>query len=247
MSAITIPNPLPAELVAISADARAQIAALESQAACLTTVDTIDGYKAADEVVAVTVRLIKELEDERKRIKAPITELARALDDAASEAACGLHMIKSRLGGLLLDFQRTENRRREDERQRLAEAARAAEAENARIAEANRQELARVAALNADVADEAPPWEAATPALIPVVELPGHFEAQMAAAPLKSSAVVGKTIKRVEIVDASLVPREFGGVPLWIVDTKAVEKLAKAGAQIPGVMVHDVQILAAKG
>ena len=69
----------------------------------------------------------------------------------------------------------------------------------------------------------------------------------MAAAPLKSSAVVGKTIKRVEIVDASLVPREFGGVPLWIVDTKAVEKLAKAGAQIPGVMVHDVQILAAKG
>lgn len=250
MNAITIQNPLPAVLVAISGDALAQIAALESQAAGLTTIDTIDAYKAADDVVAQVVRVLKDLEAERKRIKAPILELGRQIDEAAGEAVVGLTMVKSRLGTLLLSYQQAENRRREEERQRLAEAARLAEAENARIAELNRQELARVAALNAS-APEAAPWEdpvaIEVPAIIPVVEIPGHYERQMAVAPLKSSAVVAKTIKRVEITDASLVPREFGGVQLWTIDTKAVEKLAKAGAQIPGVTITEVQVTAAKG
>lgn len=246
---ITIASPLPPVLVAISGDALAQIAALEAQAAGMTTIDTIDAYKSADEVVAQSVRVLKEFEAERKRIKAPILELGRQIDEAAGEAVTGLTMVKSRLGTLLLAYQQAENRRREEEHQRLAEAARLAEAENARIAELNRQELTRVAALNASATDAAP-WEEPVaievPAIIPVVEIPGHYERQMAAAPLKSSAVVSKTIKRVEITDPSLVPREFGGVQLWTIDTKAVEKLAKAGAQIPGVTITEVQITAAK-
>lgn len=250
MNAITIANPLPSVLVAISGEAMAQIAALEAQAAGMTTIDTIDAYKAADEVVAQSVRVLKELEAERKRIKAPILELGRQIDEAAGEAVTGLAFVKSRLGDLLLTYQQAENRRRAEERQRLAEAARLAEAENARIAELNRQELARVAALNESAAEVAP-WEepvaVEAPAILPVVEIPGHYERQMAAAPLKSSAVVAKTIKRVEITDASLVPREFGGVALWSIDTKAVEKLAKAGAQIPGVTITEVHITAAKG
>ena len=250
MNAITIPNPLPSVLVAISGDALAQIAALESQAAGLTAIDTVDAYKAADEVVAQVVRVLKDLEAERKRIKAPILDLGRQIDEAAGEAVTGLTMVKSRLGTLLLAYQQAENRRREEERQRLAEAARIAEAENARIAELNRQELARVAALNAS-ATEVAPWEEAAgyeaPALIPVVEIPGHYERQMAAAPLKSSAVVAKTIKRVEITDASLVPRELSGVQLWSLDLKVIEKLAKAGVQIPGVTITEVHVTAAKG
>lgn len=250
MNAITIQNPLPAVLVAISGDALAQIAALEAQATGMTTIGSIDAYKAADEVVAQVVRVLKDLEAERKRIKAPILELGRQIDEAAGEAVTGLTVVKSRLGSLLLTYQQAENRRREEERQRLAEAARLAEAENARIAELNRQELARVAALNAS-ATEAAPWEEPVaieaPAIIPVVEIPGHYERQVAAAPLKSSAVVAKTIKRVEITDASLVPREFGGVQLWTIDTKTVEKLAKAGALIPGVTITEVQVTAAKG
>jgi len=250
MNAITIQNPLPAVLVAISGEAMAQIAALESQAAGMTTIDTIDDYKAADEVVAQSVRVLKDLEAERKRIKAPILELGRQIDEAAGEAVTGLTMVKSRLGTLLLTYQQAENRRREEERQRLAEAARLAEAENARIAELNRQELARVAALSASAAEVAP-WEEPVaieaPAIIPVVEIPGQYERQMAVAPLKSSAVVAKTIKRVEITDASLVPHEFGGVPLWEINIKAVEKLAKAGAQIPGVTITEVHVTAAKG
>ena len=77
MNAITIPNPLPAVLVAISGEAMAQIAALESQAAGMTTIDSIDAYKAADEVLAQAVRVLKDLEAERKRIKAPILDLGR--------------------------------------------------------------------------------------------------------------------------------------------------------------------------
>jgi hypothetical protein len=246
MNAITIHNSLPAVLVAISGDALAQIAALEAQAAGMTAVATLDDYKAADEVLAQAVRVLKDLEAERKRIKAPILDLGRQIDDAASEAVTGLTVVKARLGSLLLAFQQAENRRREEERQRLAEAARLAEAENARIAALNRDEMARVAALTEAVA----PWdevEVAPPAIIPTVEITGHYERQMAAAPLKSSAVVAKTIKRIEITDASLVPREFGGVPLWEINIKAVEKLAKAGAQIPGVTITEVQITASKG
>lgn len=51
----------------------------------------------------------------------------------------------------------------------------------------------------------------------------------------------------VEITDPAMLPREFSGVPLWVIDKKAVEKLAKAGAQIPGVSVSEVQITASKG
>lgn len=250
MNAITIPNPLPAVLVAISAEAQDQISALEAQAADITAISCPDEYTAADRVLAQVVKVIRDLETERKRIKAPILDLGRQLDEAASEAGTGLLAIKANLGQKLLIFQQAENRRREEDRHRLAEAARLAEAENARIAELNRQELARVAALN-EAATEAAPWEE-TPAveaaaIIPAVEIPGHYEAQMAAVPLKSSAVVSKTIKRVEITDPSIVPREFGGVALWTIDTKAVEKLAKAGAVIPGVTITEVQITAAKG
>lgn len=252
-AAVTIPNTLPAVLVAISAEARDQIAALEAQAADITAISCMDEYTAADQVLAQVVKAIRELENERKRIKAPILDLGRQLDEAASEAGTGLLAIKASLGQKLLTFQQAENRRRDEERQRLEAQRREAEEQARRareIEEHNRLELARAAAETANAIDEVAPWEEApapvAPVLIPVVEAP-TIEQQFAAAPLKSSAVVSKTIKRVEITDASLVPREFGGVQLWTIDTKAVEKLAKAGAQIPGVTVSEVQITAAKG
>lgn len=234
MSAITIQNTLPAVLVAISAEARDQIAKLEAQAADIMAITTAEEYAEADQVLAQVVKVIRDLETERKRIKGPILDLGRQLDEAASEAGTGLLAIKATLGQRLLVFQQAENARREEERKRLAEAARLAEIENARIA-----------ALNATAA-EAAPWEEPA-AILPVVELPGNYEQQIAARPLKSSAVVAKTIKRVEITDPALVPRELNGVQLWIIDTKAVEKIAKTGQHIPGVTVTEVQITAAKG
>lgn len=249
MSALTIPNPLPPVLVAISAEARDQISALEAQAADIVAIACMDDYTAADAVLAQVIKAIRDLENERKRIKAPIIDLGRQLDEAASEASTGLLVIKSALGQKLLVFQQAENRRRDEERQRLEAQRREAEeqARKAReIEEHNQREIARAAAAAAEVAPwEEPPAEAA-PDLIPVVEAP-TFEQQFAAAPLKSHSVVAKTIRRVEITNPELVPREFGGVALWIIDTKAVERLAKAGAQIPGVTITDVHITAAKG
>ena len=73
------------------------------------------------------------------------------------------------------------------------------------------------------------------------------YEQQQALAPIRSKAVVQRLVPVVEIFDPSLVPDAIGDVPLWIIDTKDVEKLAKAGLSIPGVRVEKRPAVAAKG
>jgi hypothetical protein len=257
MSAVLITNPLPSEIVALSAEAGQQIDALIERAACVGHIDSPDTYAAADAVVGECAKLAKAVEAERKRIKEPITALARALDDAAGEALAPLLGIKAELGRQLLTYQQAENARRAEEARRIAELRAAAEAKaRAEQDEANRiRREAEARRIEAEMAQEsaAPaadlaPWEQPEPLPeVPaaVVIVPEYIPP--AAPLLKSSSVVRKMVKRVEITDPAAVPLKFGGVALWVIDTKAVEKLAKAGASIPGVTVSEVETLAAKG
>lgn len=246
MSAITVPHTLPAALVAVSADTAAAIAALEAEGKAIAAITTGDDFLRADEVLLRIVKVIKAVEDERKRLKAPILDLGRALDDAANNAVTTLLGIKADLGRSLLAYQQAENRRREEERRRLDEQRRAAE-------EAQRQaeEAARANAQAAAASDEPAPWDEpaapAAPAVITPEVLPPTIDQQLAAAPLKSSSVVRKTTKKVDIFDPSLVPDAIQGMALWVIDTKAVEKLAKAGMPIPGVRLVEVETVSAKG
>ena len=250
-TAITIPNPLPAVLVALSSETLAEVAGLEAAAKAFQVIDSAESMAAADEVLLRAVRLGKAIEDERKRIKAPVLELAKALDAASADAQLPLALIKTDLGAKILVFQRAENARREEERRRLEEQRRAAEeaarlaaAEAAAKAEAERKAAAEAAPWDEPAAPAEPaPWEqpAAVQAIAPTVE------EQIAAAPVKSKSVVMRTVKKVEITDPALVPDEIAGVALWVLDTKAIERLAKNGVQIPGVTVHEIQTVAAKG
>jgi hypothetical protein len=257
-AAVIVPNPLPAEIVALSAEAGQQIDALIERAACVGQIASPDTYAAADAVVGECAKLAKAIEAERKRIKEPITALARALDDAAGEALAPLLGIKAELGRQLLAYQAAENARRAEEARRIAELRAAAEAkaraEQEELNRARREaEAARLAAEMAqEVAQESgvelPPWEQPEPLPeVPaaVVVVPEYIAP--AAPLLKSSSVVRKMVKRVEITDKNAVPRELNGVPLWILDIKQIEKLAKAGLPIPGVTVSEVETLAAKG
>jgi hypothetical protein len=257
-AAITIPNPLPAALVALSGETLDLIAALETRAAAITAVSTVEQMQAADALVAEAIKIDKAIEAERKRLKAPITELAAALDMASSEARTPLLGIKADLGRLILKFQQEENARREEARRKIEEERRRQEAEaaaaRAAALEAQRKaEAERLAALEADEpppigSPAAPVTEQAPAQVVHIPEVVSQsYEEQQAVAPLKSSAVVSKKVKVVEIFDPALVPREVNGVALWIIDTKQVEKLAKAGLPIPGVRVVEKDQIAAKG
>ena len=78
------------------------------------------------------------------------------------------------------------------------------------------------------------------PVAIPIVR-------QMEYAPIKSAAVTRKTVRRLVIADAALVPREVAGVPLWVIDEAAVTKLLKAGIAVPGAVLEETETIAAKG
>ena len=254
---ITIPNPLPASLVALSGETLEHIARIEASAKLITTVETVEQMQAADALAAEAIKLDKAIEAERKRLKAPITELVQALDMASSEARTPLIAIKQDLGRLVLKFQAEENARREaariraeEERRRREEAAAAAHR-----AALEAQRKAEEAARAAVEADEPPPIGGSAVAPEPVEPVRVHvpevvapsYEEQQSLAPLKSQAVVSRTVTVVEIFDPSLVPDAVGDVPLWTIDTKAVEKLAKAGLSIPGVRVAKRPAIAAKG
>lgn len=255
--AIIVINPLPSEIVALSAEAGEQISALVARADAVGQIVNTDSYNAADIVVGECASLAKAIEAERKRIKEPVIALGRALDDAAGEALAPLLGIKAELGRRLLTYQKAENARRAEELRKVAEARAAAEAKaRAEQAEANRiRKDAEARRIEAEMAQEQlppsadlAPWEQPEPLPeVPdaVVIIPEYIAP--ATPLLKSSSVVRKMVKRVEITDPAAVPREFMGVALWIIDTKAVEKLAKAGAQIPGVTITEHETLAAKG
>lgn len=251
MNAITIPNPLPAVLVALSSETLATVATLEAAAKALQVIDSAEDMALADDVLFQSVRLGKALEAERKRLKAPIIDLAQQLDAASADVQLSLSWIKTDLGAKILVFQRAENARREEERRRLEEQRRAAEeaarqaaAEAAAKAEAERKAAAEAAPWDEPAAPAEPaPWE--QPAAVQVIA--PTVEEQIAAAPIKSKSVVMRTVKKVEITDPSLVPKEIAGVALWVIDTKAVERLAKNGVQIPGVTVYEISTVAAKG
>lgn len=259
MNPIIIPTNLPAALVVVSDEALDRIADLTTRAGEIPAITSPQEFTAADALLADAVALLKAIEVERQKLKRPVIDLGRALDEAASEATAGLVAIKTKLGKRLLAFQQEENARREEERRRLAEqerqAAAAAAAAHA-AAEAQRREAEKAAALAmAQEAEDTPPWEqpaapapvvAPEPVHVPTV-LPPTYEQQVAAAPLKSGSVVQKTAKKVEVVSPSLVPDEIAGVKLWILDLKTIDRLAKSGVVIPGVVVSEITTIAAKG
>lgn len=172
MNAVTIPSGIPSSIVVVGDEVMARIHDLTTRAGEIPAITCADEFRAADALVAEVVKITKEIENERARLKRPVIDLGRALDDAASEATAGLVVIKAKLGKRLLAFQEEENRRREEVRRQMEEQRLAAEAEARRIAaearakaEAQERERQKAAALAEEAAaeDGAPPWDRCRP------------------------------------------------------------------------------------
>lgn len=91
-----------------------------------TVTDAMDAEMAADALRLVT-GIVKEVEDARTTIKAPVLELGKKIDATAKDFAVELAAEKTRLGRILGDYQAAERakadklrREAQDEADRLA-------------------------------------------------------------------------------------------------------------------------------
>jgi membrane protein involved in colicin uptake len=119
---ITVPG-LAQATVTIDASAytrRAEI--IEAANFCPPAVTDADTQTEVTNVLRDIARLLKETEDGRKLVKAPVLDLGKRIDAAAAEFVQTLEAQKSRLNGLLVAYE-TEQRRiaMEAERKRQEE------------------------------------------------------------------------------------------------------------------------------
>jgi hypothetical protein len=128
---------------------RAEI--IEAANFCPAAVTDADTQAEVTNVLRDIARLLKETEDGRKQVKAPVLDLGKRIDAAAAEFVQTLEAQKTRLNGMLVAYE-TEQRRiaMEAERVRQAEIARqqkeAREAQEKIDREAREAEQARLAA-----------------------------------------------------------------------------------------------------
>jgi len=150
-SLITVPG-LAQATVTIDASAykrRAEI--IEAAEFCPKAVNDADTQGEVTNVLRDIARLLKETEDGRKLVKAPVLDLGKRIDAAAAEFVQTLEAQKARLNGMLVAYE-TEQRRiaMEAEVKRQAEIARqqkeAREAQEKIDREAREAEQARLKA-----------------------------------------------------------------------------------------------------
>ena len=231
LNAITVPNPLPPVVVALTPEAVAEVtAALTSVSDACEAGVTAETFAAASSAYERARKVAKEIEASRQAVKRPVLDLGKAIDAAAKAALAPLDDAIAKLGALLLAEQRRANAERE-----------AAAAEVRRI-EAERIATERKAQAEAAITDlfGSPTTPAAmdphpTPAPLPVV-------------PDKARAVV-RTVKRytVEVIDARKVPRvmhdaDGNAYQLVVLDESAIKRAMIAGVDVPGcrLLVEDV-------
>lgn len=241
MSAITVKSTIPAEVVALTQETiEARDALIDQAIDFLRAPITADNHAAASSVYTSCGKLKIAVEKERKRLKAPVLDLGRALDAAAEEATGPLADVEAKLSKHIREYERARDEAIEAERRRREEEARRLQAEaDARAAEERRkaQEQAELDAL---------PGEA--PAVVPVTEhLPVRVEpAPMAPAP--KSAVRAKLVPKLVIEDESKIPFTINGIRLWKEpDEKGILAMHAVGIAVPGTRVEMVEQLQRAG
>lgn len=238
MTALTVPNTLPETIVALSSEATGKI----FRATCaISTAEVVDVPTSiiADAAHKAGFRLLAEIDKNRLECKRPIAALGEQLDAAAAQGTAELRTQLELLGQRLIKFEKEEN-----ERRMAAHRAREAEARRLQAIEDARAEEARKAAL-LEAELSAPLGEA--PALDDVtVELPRMVDPPPPPEVFKSKAVRANITTRLHIDDASKIPHDINGAPLWVPDEKTIKKLMDAGVQVPGCTLVRVESVASK-
>lgn len=243
MSAITIPNALPAVLVAVSLETIEKRDDLLDRSVATRKAGVTDeaSHKAANAVFKELHTFARAVETNRKDLKKPILEMGRALDAAADEAMAAIETEKSELGAAIATFEREENARREEVRRKAEAEARRQEAEALAAAETRRMQEQAAAEFAAPPGEEpAPVQDFGRDVVKPVAAAPTP-------APLKSS--VRTTVRRKAVVtDTAAVPFMLNGLRLWKeVDLVTVKTLLDAGIQVPGCTLVEEASIGAKG
>lgn len=251
MAAITIPNPIPAELVALSQEAierRDQLLerVVAVRKAGLPDADQ-DAFDNANQTYKDLATFAKEVERHREAIKAPVLALGRQIDAVAKDATAGIDEQRRLLGVEIADWQAKENARREKLRREAEEEARRKEAELQRQAAAEQERLEREARERAEL--EALPGQPPEEVVVeptPIVIAPKVAPAYVP--PPVRAAVKTTTRKKAVARDAKLTPASIDGISLvkqW--DEAVITTLLKAGKTVPGWELVDDTTVGAKG
>lgn len=242
------------EVILEAREAAAEAERILAQARQYSITDRRELQEASDERSRIKARY-NEIEDLRKRLKAPILEAARNVDDqfkpALEELTQAVHAIDTAVKRFLDD----EARRQREEEERLRAEARAEQerlAREAAVAEAKAEELrkeaeAARAAGELQTAARLESRAESAEAKAETVEM----QARMVPTPIlnrEPPKVAGLSTREnwnFRIVDASKLPREY-----LIADEAAIRGVVKAmkgKTNIPGVEVYRDDTVAGTG
>ena len=245
---LTVKNTLPAEIAAVAPVTMEKAGLMVSQANKAAIIDAASLSSAEDLYRSITA-LAKQISSDRMDITRPIDALKDAVIAAERAATVPLLAAKAKLEPLISGYRKEQERiRAEAERKAREEAEAKARIERQRLeaeqaARIREQEEAAAAAerqaeeerkLFGESSVVVPEVEAAKP----IIVVP-EVEAQLIPAALPKSAV-RETVKKVlQIDDAKGIPIELAGVRLLVPDTKAIDKLLRAGVAVPGCRLVD--------
>lgn len=253
---VIIRHEIPAEIVALSPDVVAEVARLVAAADACDIVD-VESLEQAEGLFRSIDQLGKAIAKERLEISRPIEAVKKQLIAAEREATGQLTTRREALGRVALQFRRKlEAERREAERLAREEAERRERERQQRQREreeAARREAEERAAAEAALFGGAPEPEPVVlepepePEPEPAVALPAVPDAPAAMREVRRT--------RAEIHDEAALIRAacqsgdgcLYGRRVLAIDKRAVEALAKAGVEVPGVRLVEGKGIAASG
>jgi len=198
-------------------------------------IDDVFTLAVADDTKKDCANLLKAIEVERVRVKAPFLDVGKQIDAAAAGIVDKLTLAARALATNIIAFTREQERIRQ-------EAETKARIERDRLEAIQRAETMRIEEENRKRSEEAKSKgvPAPAPVMAPIAKL--VMSAPVMPPPIKSTSTTTMKQKVLVIDDATLIPWSIGGVTLLIPDEKAIKKLILAGVTVPGCRIEEKEV-----
>jgi hypothetical protein len=241
---VSVDHSIERPLVILDSSVLARVSDLVSIAETFDVIGEAN-FSEADGALKTIAKLLKDIEKDRKTVKAPVLDLEKAIDKAAKAATAPLSKAKQDLSGRVAAYVRAvqeerrrvaaENQRKIDEENRKAEERRRQEeAERRKREEADKRTLAERIVAGSGPSEPKP--EPPRPQPVQLEKPPEE---------VKSSVSIRKKPKP-HVFDRRLIPWEIAGETLLEVDMAAVKRLRKKGIDVPGIAWIEEEELATR-
>jgi hypothetical protein len=197
-------------------------------------VDDVFTLAEADEIQKSTKDLLKDIEAERVRVKAPFLAVCKQIDEASGEVMDKLKVCGKTLGNKILTFSQEQERIRQ-----AAETAARIEREKAEALA--RAEAEKINAENRRKAEEAKAANRPPPAPV-TVTLPKPVVQAYVPPAIKSTSTTTMKRKVLVIDDKTQIPWSIQEVELLTVNETAIIKLLLAGIKVPGCRIEEREV-----